>query len=185
VADNVIDKTNTEIGAAGTEHHSDPAALGFDATMLVALSMLVVLAVMIWKKVPAAIGRSLDAKIAAIRAQLAEAEALRKEAESLKAEYQAKAEAAEADAAAMIERARHEAEAIVAKARSDAEELVVRRTRMAEDKIAAEERAAVQELRATAADAATRAAARLIAERHDAAADARLIDQSIREVVAR
>ena len=39
---------------------------------------------------------------------------------------------------------------------------------MAEDKIAAEERAAVEQLRAAAADAATKAAARLIAERNDA-----------------
>ena len=43
---------------------------------------------------------------------------------------------------------------------------------MAEDKIAAEERAAIEQLRAAAADAATKAAARMIAERHDAATDA-------------
>lgn len=185
MADNVTEATHTEVGTAGTAPHAEPAALGFDATMLVALSMLVVLAVMAWKKVPAAIGRSLDAKIATIREQLAEAEALRKEAEALKAEYQGKAEAAETESAAMIERAHHESEAILAKARSDAEELVARRGRMAEDKIAAAERSALQELRATAADAAARAAARLIAERHDAAADAWLVDQSIREVVGR
>ena len=40
----------------------------------VALAMLVVFAIMIWKKVPAAIGKALDKKIAAIREQLAEAE---------------------------------------------------------------------------------------------------------------
>ena len=39
---------------------------------------------------------------------------------------------------------------------------------MAEAKIAAEERAAIDELRATAAKAATAAAAKLIAERNDA-----------------
>ena len=53
--------------------------------------MLVVFALLIWKKVPGAIGRALDGKIALIRDQLAEAEALRKEAEALKAEYEAKA----------------------------------------------------------------------------------------------
>ena len=42
---------------------------------------------------------------------------------------------------------------------------------MAEDKIAAEERAAIDELRATAAKAASQAAAKLIAERNDAASD--------------
>jgi hypothetical protein len=42
------------------------------------------------EKVPGAIGKALDAKIALIRDQLAEAETLRKEAEALKAEYEAK-----------------------------------------------------------------------------------------------
>jgi F-type H+-transporting ATPase subunit b len=174
----ITETTHTEV-QAGVEHQVDPKALGFDATMLVGLAMLIVLLAMVWKKVPAAIGKSLDAKIASIRAQLDEAAALRKEAEALKAEYEAKAAAAEAEAAAMVERARHEADDILAKAQTDAEALVERRTRMAEDKIAAEERAAVQQLRATAAEAASRAAARIIAERHDVAADKALIDQAI------
>ena len=82
----------------------------------------------------------------------------------------------------MIERAKHEAEEIVAKAKADAEALIERRTRMAEDKIAAEERAAIEQLRAAAAEAATKAAARLIAERHDAATDGKLVDQAISEI---
>lgn len=174
----ITETLETEV-QAGVEHQVDPKALGFDATMLVGLAMFIVLAIMVWKKVPGAIGRSLDAKIAGIRAQLDEAAALRIEAEKLKAEYEAKARAAEADAASIVERARHEAEAILAKAQTDAEALVERRTRMAEDKIAAEERAAVQQLRTTAADAAARAAARIIAERHDGASDRALIDQAI------
>ena len=173
--------TGTEV-EAGAELHSVPSALGFDATMLVALAMLVVIALMIWKKVPAAIGRSLDTKIDVIRNQLAEAEALRKEAEALKAEYEARSNAAQGEAAAMIERARVEADTIIAKAQTDAEALVERRGRMAEDKIAAEERAAVQQLRATAADAATKAAARLIAERLDSNADAAVVDAAIGEM---
>jgi len=178
VADPVTQKTHTEV-EAGAEHHVDPSALGFDATMLVGLAMLVVIVLMLWKKVPSAIGKSLDNKIAAIRAQLDEAAELRKEAEALKAEYQARFAAADQESAAMLERARHEAEAIRTKAEADAAQLVERRTRMAEDKIAAEERAALQQLRATAADAATKAASRIIAERHDAGADKAIIDQAI------
>jgi len=53
---------------------------------------------------------------------------------------------------------------------------------MAEDKIAAEERAAVEQLRTAAAEAATKAAARIIAERHDAATDARLVDEAIGQI---
>lgn len=163
--------------AAG--EHATPSAFGITAPMFIALAMIVVLAMMAWKKVPAAIGKALDHKIGGIREQLAEAEALRKEAEALKGEYEAKAAAAEADAAAMVERARHEAAALLAKARDDAEALVERRTRMAEEKIAAEELAAIQQLRAAAADTASRAAARLIAERLDAKADATMVDSAI------
>jgi F-type H+-transporting ATPase subunit b len=167
--------------AAGGE----PTAFGLDAPAFIALAMIVVIAVMIWKKVPAAIGKALDAKIGLIRDQLSEAEALRKEAEALKAEYQAKADAAEGEAAAMVERAHAEAGEIVAKARSDAEALIERRGKMAEDKIAAEERAAVKQLRAAAADSAARAAARLIAGRDDPAADEKLVNQTIAEISGR
>jgi F-type H+-transporting ATPase subunit b len=148
----------------------------------VALAVIIVFVLLIWKKVPGAIGRALDSKIALIRDQLAEAEALRKEAEALKAEYESKAASIDKDREALLERAKHEAGEIVAKAKTDAEALIERRTRMAEDKIAAEERAAVEQLRAAAADAAAKAAAKLIAERHDATTDARLVDQAIKEI---
>ena len=85
----------------------------------------------------------------------------------------------------MIERAHVEAGNIVAKAKSDAEALIERRGRMAEDKIAAEEQAAVKQLRAVAADAASRAAARLIAERHDPKTDEQLVDRTIAELAKR
>ena len=170
---------------AGAEH-AEPAAFGIvTAPVAIALAMIVVIAVIIWKKVPAAIGRALDDKIKLIRDQLAEAEDLRKEAEALKKEYEKKSKSADKDAAALLERARHEADEIVAKAKTDAEGLIERRTRMAEDKIAAEERTAIDQLRATAADAATKAAARLIAERHDAASDGKLVDQAIKEIAGR
>src|SRR5436190_11134828 len=163
----------------------EPTFLGLNPGGWVAVAMLAVFAILVWQKVPGAIGKALDAKITLIRDQLAEAEALRKEAEALKAEYEAKAASADKDREALLERARHEADEIVAKAKTDAEALVGRRTRMAEDKIAAEERTAIEQLRATAADAAANAAARLIAERHDAATDAKLVDQAIREIAGR
>ncbi|MDQ3074836.1 MAG: F0F1 ATP synthase subunit B [Pseudomonadota bacterium] len=168
----------TEV-ATGAEHAVPAIAGVFNASVIVALAMIVVIAIMMWKRVPSAIGKSLDTKIATIRGQLDEATALREEAEALKVEYQAKAKAADADAAAMVERAHAEAEAIIAKAGTDAAALVARRQAMAEAKIAAEERATIDELRATAARAATAAATKLIGERNDAASDARLVDQAI------
>ena len=166
-------------GGHGDAPYADPTALGLNATAWVALAMAVVLGIMLWKKVPAAIGRALDKKIAGIREQLAEAEQLRADAEALKAEYEAKLAAAGAEAATMIERARHEADDIVAKAQSDTEALIGRRTRMAEDKIAAAQRQAIEEVRARAASAAAAAAAKLIADEMDADKDRALVDRTI------
>ena len=174
--------TSTEAPA----HEAEPAAFGFvTAPFAISAAVLLVLIILAWKKVPRAIGKALDSKIALIRDQLAEAETLRKEAEALKAEYEAKAAAVDKDRDALLERAKHDADEIVAKAKLDAETLIERRTRMAEEKIAAEERTAVEQLRAAAADAATKAAARLIAERHDAGTDAKLVDQAINEIAGR
>ena len=166
--------------AAATAHgaeHADPSIGGIiHAPFIVAASMTVVLGIMLWKKVPGAIGKSLDKKIAAIRDQLAEAEALRKEAEALKAEYEKKAKESAKDAKAMLARAEADAEAIVAKASEDAAALVERRKAMAEAKIAAEERAALAEIKASVATAAAAAAASLIA---DKGGSKKLVDDAI------
>ncbi|HEX9933230.1 MAG TPA: F0F1 ATP synthase subunit B [Allosphingosinicella sp.] len=166
-------------GADGGPPHAEPAALGLNATAWVALAMAVVIAIMIWKKVPAAIGRALDRRIEGIREQLDEARRLREEAEALRAEYEAKHAGAEAEAATLIERARAEADAIRTQAEADAASLIERRTRMAENKIAAAERSALAEVRAKAVDAAAAAAERLIRERHDAGADRTMVDETI------
>jgi F-type H+-transporting ATPase subunit b len=178
-------QTTESVGHLPAQEHSELTFLGLDPGGWVALAMLAVFALLIWKKVPGAISRALDDKIALIRDQLVEAESLRKEAEALKAEYEKKAKSVDKDRKALMERAKHEADEIVAKAKTDAEALIARRARMAEDKIAAEERAAVEQLRSAAADAAAKAAARLIAERHDAASDAQLVDRAIKEIAGR
>ncbi|HEY0149680.1 MAG TPA: F0F1 ATP synthase subunit B [Allosphingosinicella sp.] len=159
--------------------HAEPTGLGLDATAWVALAMIVVLALLLWKKVPAAIGKALDRKIEGIRQQLDEAAQLRAEAEALRAEQEAKSAAAEAEAAAIVERARSEADVIVREAQANSDALIERRTRMAEDKIAAAERQAVDEVRARAARAAAAAAETLIRREMDAESDRALVDRTI------
>jgi F-type H+-transporting ATPase subunit b len=173
------DSHATDAHTAAPEHHPTPTALGLDAPAWVALAMLAVFLLLLWKRVPALIARALDNKIAGIRAQLDEAAQLRSEAEALRAEYEGRAAQAEAEAATTIERARAEAEAISRQAEADAAALVERRTRMAEDKIAAAERHALEEVRAKAATAAAAAAARLISEKMDAGTDKALVDRTI------
>jgi F-type H+-transporting ATPase subunit b len=169
----------TEAHGGATETHADPSALGLDATMWVALAMLVVMGIFIWQRVPSMITKALDSKIAGIRSQLDQASALRKEAEALKAEYESKAKQAGEDIAAMRVNAAREADEIVANAKVAAEALIVRRTAMAETKIAAAELSAIADVRAAAANAAATAAAHLIASGHSAVADKALVDNAI------
>jgi F-type H+-transporting ATPase subunit b len=162
-----------------TELHVEPSAFGLTPPAWVALSMLAVIGIMIWQKVPALIAKALDGKIATIRQQLDEAAALRAEAEALLADAKKRDASSAADAKAIVEHAEAEAKALLAKAKTDSAELVKRRGQMAEDKIGAAERAAVAEVRAKAADAATKAAAAIIADTHGAGADKPLVDKAI------
>lgn len=162
-----------------SEAHADPAIFGIDATIWVSIAMAVFILILVWKKVPGLITRGLDNQIAAIRTRLEDAKQLRAEAEALRDEYARKIAGAEAEAAAMLAHADEEAKGVLAKAEADAKELTVRRAKMAEDKIGAAERAALQAIRAKAADAATKAAAAIIAEKHGAEADKALVDKTI------
>jgi F-type H+-transporting ATPase subunit b len=164
------------------EEHAEAAAFGLSfltPAFFVALAMLVVFAIMLKARVPALIAGALDAKIAGIRKQLDEAAKLRAEAEALKAEYEKKARDADAEIATLKASAERQAGEIVAKAQSDAEALIARHQAMSAAKIAGAERTAVEEIRATAARAAAAAAETIIADRHDADADKRLVDQAI------
>lgn len=168
------------VASTGTaELHHEPTALGIAAPGFVALSMLVVIGIMLWQKVPGMIARMLDARISSIRTQLDEASQLRAEAEAQLAEAKARNAASAGDAAAIVAHAEAEAAGLLAKAQADLTDLIARRQTMAEDHIAAAERGAIAEVRARAADAATRAAAAIIAERHGADADRALVDRTI------
>jgi F-type H+-transporting ATPase subunit b len=171
--------THASTQAPGAEHHEAPSALGLEAPGFIALAMIVVLGILIWKRVPALIGAALDKRIAGIREQLDEAAQLRADAEAVKAEYEVRSARAGDEARTMIERARVEAEGIVARAEADAAALVERRTRMAEEKIGAAERAALDEVRAKAASAAAAAAETLIRDTLDAGADKAMVDSAI------
>ena len=168
--------------AAGATH-GEPKSFGIiDATAWVSIAMAIFIGILLWKKVPALVAGMLDNKIAEISKQLKEAEQLRLDAESLKAEYEAKLARAAKEADEMRARADTEAEALVAKAKTDATALIARRKQMAEDRIAAAEANALAEVRAATAKAATDAAAKLIADKHDAKADKSLVDDAIAAV---
>ena len=105
------------------EGAAEPASFGIlTATTWVSIAMAIFIAILLWKKVPALVAGMLDNKIAEISKQLKEAEQLRLDAESLKAEYEAKLADAAKEADEMRARADAEAEALVTKAKADATE---------------------------------------------------------------
>jgi F-type H+-transporting ATPase subunit b len=165
------------LAAAG--EHAEAEAFGFGPGAYVALSMIVVIAGMLWVGVPKLIAGALDGRIEGIRRQLDEARTLRAEAEKLRDEYAKKAREADAEVAVLRASAERQAEEIVEKAKADAAALIERHKVISAGKIASAERAAVEELRAKVASAAAAAARDLIADKHGEVADRKLADEII------
>lgn len=121
----------------------------------------------------------LDARSARIREELDEAKRLRAEAQAMMTRAEAERTTAIAEAAALVERAKQEAERLAAAMAAEAEAAARRRERMAMDRIAAAEAGAIAEVRNAAADLAAVAVREVIAAKHDAAADAAMLDKTI------
>ena len=126
----------------------------------------------------------LDKRGADVRRELDAAASLRTEAEAMLKDATAQREAALAQAKTLLDQAHAEAARVADAARVDAGVAAKRREQMAMDRIAAAEKAAVTDVRLAAADIATRAAAMVLAQTHDATADAALIDRGIQGLPA-
>jgi F-type H+-transporting ATPase subunit b len=138
--------------------------------------------VLFGKKLWGALAGMLDARAAAVKAELEEAARLRREAESMLRDAQKQRQDALAEAKALIEGARAEASRVSAAATAEAQASAKRREQMAIDRITAAEKAAVDDVRLTAADVATTAARQVLAEGLGADEDAKLIDQAITQL---
>jgi len=134
------------------------------------------------RKLWSALVGMLDNRAAKVREELEEAARLRREAEAMLRDAEARREEALREAQALIEGAKSEAGRVAAAAAAEAEASARRREQMAMDRIAAAEKAAVDEVRLTAAEVATTAARQVIAEGLSADADARLIDNAITQL---
>ena len=127
-------------------------------TFWVGVAFFIFIGILAYFGVPKAIVTALDARGEKVARELAEARRLRAEAEKLLAEYEAKRKAAETEAASIIAAANEEAKRLAAEAEAKLNDFVTRRTKSAEDKIALAESQAEAEVRAAAAEAATKAA---------------------------
>lgn len=105
----------------------------------------------------------IDARGSKIADQLGEAERLRSEAAALLKTYEAKRAEAEKEAAEIVAAAKAEAARLETDAKTKLEEFVKRRTAQAEMKITQAESQATAEVRNTAVEIATKAAAAILA----------------------
>ena len=146
----------------------------------VAVGFVLVIALLLWKRVPAMVGKMLDQRSAVIAAELDEAKRLRQEAVDLLADYKKRAAGAEAEAAAILTEAKAEAARFAEESRASLKAQIARRAAAAQDKIAQAEAAAMNEIRTLAADAAVAGAQKLIAARLDEKRSSALIADSIK-----
>jgi F-type H+-transporting ATPase subunit b len=153
-----------------------------DPEFWVGTGTVIFLAILVWKKVPAMIASSLDARAAVIAKELEDARKLREEAQRVLELYLKKQHEAEKEAESIVTDARAEAERYARESRATIELQIARRAKQAQDKIAQAEAQAVADVRALAADAAVAAAEKLIAERLNDTKSAALIRNSLAEI---
>lgn len=152
---------------------------------VVLLAFLLFVAVLLWFGVPRRVAALLDARAQGIAKDLAEARAIREEAQALLASFDAKRREMADQAARIVATAQEEAQRAAQQAREDAARAVQRRIQSAEEQIAAAESRAIREVRDRAVAAAVAAAREVLAAQMGPADQARLIDQSIAAVGAR
>lgn len=129
-----------------------------------------------------AVTAALDKRGEMIAAELAEARRLREEAAAILAAYEAKRKAAEAEAERIVSAAREDAERLASEAEAKLTDFVTRRTKSAEEKISQAEVQAEAEVRAAAAEAATRAAKVILQSQMAGKAEENLFAAGLNEV---
>jgi F-type H+-transporting ATPase subunit b len=153
-----------------------------DPTFWVAVGTAIFIGVVVWQRVPQMVGKMLDDRAAAIKAELEEAKRLREEAEVLLNEYRAKTANAAQEAQAIIDAAKASADRMAADARAQLAVQIERRGKMAEQKIAQAEAEAIADVRAAATAVAAAAAAEVIGKQTTEAKGDALIETAIRDL---
>ena len=136
----------------------------------------------VWKPLKKAVIGGLDERAERIRKELDEAQRLREEAQGLLADLQRKQRDAMQEADSILARARSEAERLQREAKAKLETDLKRREEQAMQRIAQAEQSATHEVRTAAVDVALAATRRLLEEKLDGGAQARLVDAAIREL---
>lgn len=153
-----------------------------DPVFWVMISFIGFIALLIYYGVPRAVGKALDDRAAAIRADLDEARRLRDEAQALLADYQRRSREAEDETKTIIEQAKREGETLAAETRKNLQESVERRTKLAEEKIERAEAQALSDVRTAAVESAIAVAEKILKSRVAGATADTLIENGIRDL---
>ncbi|MBL4800662.1 MAG: hypothetical protein JKY45_02140 [Emcibacter sp.] len=177
--------TEEHVTATVVEHADDHHGydhLYQDPAFWVAMAIITFFLLIIWKKIPAMIGKMLDSKVSEIAAQLDNAQTLREEASALLAKYQRDQRDAEKTAGEMIAHAEAEVKLLAEESKVQVKEMIQRRSKLAEQKIAQAEVNAVKEIQQLAVRVASATAQELISANMKKANQDALIKSSIEKL---
>ncbi len=153
-----------------------------DPVFWVMIAFVGFVALLIYYRVPGIVGKALDDRATAIRANLDEARRLRDEAQALLADYQRRSREAEEETKTILEQARREGKALAAETRKNLQESVERRTKLAEEKIERAEAQALSDVRTAAVESAIAVAEKILKSRVAGATADTLIENGIRDL---
>ena len=153
-----------------------------DPVFWVMIAFIGFVALLIYYGVPGIVGKALDDRATAIRADLDEARRLRDEAHALLADYQRRSREAEDETKTILEQAKREGEALAAETRKNLQESVERRTKLAEEKIERAEAQALSDVRTAAVESAIAVAEKILKSRVAGATADTLIENGIRNL---
>ena len=156
-----------------------------NTNFVVMISFLVFVAILLWAKVPAKIGAMLDARADQIKAELAEAKALREEARALLSSYEKKQKEVQEQSERIVAAAKEEALNAAKQAKEDLKASIDRRVAAAEDQIASSEAGALRQVREKAVTVAIAAATEILAKQITAESASASIDAAIEQVDAK
>ena len=156
-----------------------------NTNFVVLIAFLVFIGVLVYFKVPGMIGGMLDKRAEGIKSELAEARALRDEAQVLLASYEQKQRDVQAQADRIVATARDEAAKAAVEAKADIAASMARRLKSAEEQIASAQAGAIRDIRNQAITVAVAAAQDMMAAQMTTAKGNSLIDDSIAVVEAK
>lgn len=157
-----------------------------EAEFWVGVGLLIFLAVVLFvAKAHTKVAATLDAKAAAIQADLNEAARIREEAQALLESLKAERVRAEEQAREMLAQAEAQVAQFQAAARAQLEETLARRQALTEQKIAQAEAQAAAEVKAAAADLAAQIAEQVLTARLAGAKSDPLVDRAIGQLAGK